>query len=56
MSLKTLLCHSLICCRSFSSDSPWSIVVVAATLTPEVINEVNEAVISKQVVVLEADK
>jgi hypothetical protein len=51
MSLKTLLCHSLICCRSFSSDSSWSI--VTATLTLQVVNEA-EAVVSKEGVVVES--
>ena len=52
MSLKTLLCHSLICCRSFSSLSS-SIVVSVVTSASEVVNEVNEAVVSKEVEVLE---
>jgi hypothetical protein len=51
--LKTLSCHSLVCCRSFSSDSSWSIVAATTTLTPEVVNEADEAVIPKEVVVLE---
>jgi heme/copper-type cytochrome/quinol oxidase subunit 3 len=43
--LKTLLCHSLIC--RFSSDS--SIVATAVISAPEVVNEADEAVVSKEV-------